>query len=288
MKKLIFLLLFIPILSYSQNQSVDIPLPANITALGGISGSGTSGNLVSFTGAQTVGNATLTITGGTGITTSGSLTSFTVTNSSPSTSLVAGTNITLSGTAPTYTVAQTAQTTIIGGNNITITGTTPTYTVSQTNSATVIAGSGISVNGTFPTYTVSESIPIKMAQTTITSAQMLAITSNTVTLVAANGLTHAVLSIAVTLNYVSTTYAAGANIAVKYFNGTSAGANIAALSVNDTKWGANSQFYAPLVTSPTSSTGIANGVNSSIIITCPTNYTTGDGSLTIRVYYTDF
>jgi len=78
---------------------------------------------------------TVTLTGGTGISTSGTYPDFTITNDNPDQTVVlsSGTGISATGTYP----------------NFTITNTQPDQTVALT------AGTGISISGTYPTFTIS-------------------------------------------------------------------------------------------------------------------------------------
>jgi hypothetical protein len=102
---------------------------------------------------------TVALTGGTGISTSGTYPNFTVTNTAPdqTVAIAGGTGISTSGTYPNFTVTNTApdQTvSITGAGTSVVTGTYPNFTVTSTDSTTgtvtsvaATAGTGISVTG---------------------------------------------------------------------------------------------------------------------------------------------
>jgi hypothetical protein len=132
------------------------------------------------------------LTAGTGITTSGTYPSFTVTNSAPDqvVSLTGAGTTTISGTYPSFTVTSndqfvgtvtsvnlTASTgiSVSGGpitssGSITVTNTAPDQTVVLT------AGTGISTSGTYPSFTVTNSAP---DQTVVLTASTGITTSGT-------------------------------------------------------------------------------------------------------------
>ena len=159
----------------------DVPAGTAYTA-----GSGIAVN--SFVISNTAPDQTVTLTDGTGITTSGTYPDFTITNSSPdrtvsltgtggttvtgtypnftvdssSTTYTAGTGLSLSAgnvfanTAPDQTVILSASTGIgIGGTypSFTITNSQPDLTVSLTG------GTGITTSGTYPNFTITNSAP---------------------------------------------------------------------------------------------------------------------------------
>jgi hypothetical protein len=81
----------------------------------------------SLTIANTAPDQTVALTGGTGITTSGTYPNFTITNSSPdqTVALSAGSNVTISGTYPNFTIAATdTNTTYSAGTGLALGGTT--------------------------------------------------------------------------------------------------------------------------------------------------------------------
>ena len=102
-----------------------------------------------FTVTNTAPDQVVALTGGTGITTSGTYPSFTITNSAPdqTVALTGGTGITTSGTYPNFTVTNSAPDQTVAltqGGTTTITGTYPNFTIS---SADQYAGTVTSVSG---------------------------------------------------------------------------------------------------------------------------------------------
>lgn len=116
-----------------------------VTSVAATAGTGisVSGSPITTSGTLTITNTApdqiVALTGGTGITTSGTYPNFTVTNSAPdqTVALTASTGITTSGTYPNFTIANSA----------------PDQTVA------IAAGTGISVSGTYPSFTVTNSSP---------------------------------------------------------------------------------------------------------------------------------
>lgn len=116
-----------------------------VTSVAATAGTGisVSGSPITTSGTLTITNTApdqiVALTGGTGITTSGTYPNFTVTNSAPdqTVALTASTGITTSGTYPNFTIANSA----------------PDQTVA------IAAGTGISVSGTYPNFTVTNSSP---------------------------------------------------------------------------------------------------------------------------------
>ena len=131
---------------------------------------------------------TVVLTGGTGISTSGTYPSFTITNTAPDLTVVltSSTGISVTGTYPSFTIANTApdQTVVLtGGTGITTSGTYPSFTVTNNDrgssqnifkniavagqstivadvnddTLTVVAGSGVTIttNDTTDTITIS-------------------------------------------------------------------------------------------------------------------------------------
>jgi hypothetical protein len=130
--------------------------------------------IINSTGGGGGGSGTVTsidVDGGTGIsvspagpiTTSGT---FTVTNTAPDqvVSLTDGTGISTSGTYPNFTITNTApdQTvSLSAGTGISTSGTYPSFTVTNTAPDQIVsltAGSGISVSGTYPSFTISGTV----------------------------------------------------------------------------------------------------------------------------------
>ena len=105
---------------------------------------------------------TITISGGTGITTGGTYPNFTITNSAPdqTVTISGGTGITTGGTYPNFTLVNSApdQTvTISGGTGITTGGTYPNFTITNSSpdqTVTITGGTNIQINGTYPNFGV--------------------------------------------------------------------------------------------------------------------------------------
>jgi len=116
--------------------SVDLAAGTGISVSGGpITSSG------SITVTNTSPDQTVALTGGTGISTSGTYPNFTITNDAPdqTVSIAAGTGISTSGTYPSFTVTNSApdQTvSIAAGTGISVTGSYPSFTVAATGGAT--------------------------------------------------------------------------------------------------------------------------------------------------------
>ena len=124
-----------------------------------------AGSGISVTGttiANTAPDQTVSLTGGTGISTSGTYPDFTITNDAPDQTVVltAGTGINTSGTYPNFTVTNSApdQTVVLTeGSNVTITGTYPNFTIASTdNNTTYSAGTGIDLAGT--TFSIDSTV----------------------------------------------------------------------------------------------------------------------------------
>ena len=124
----------------------------------------TAGSGLTLTGTEFSNSApdqTVTLTGGTGITTSGTYPNFTVTNSSPdqTVSLTGSGATTVSGTYPNFTISSTdtntdTDTTYTAGSGLTLTGTT--FSNSAPDQTVTLTGSGAtSVSGTYPNFTIS-------------------------------------------------------------------------------------------------------------------------------------
>lgn len=107
----------------------------------------------------------VSLTGGTGISTSGTYPSFTITNTAPDqvVSLTGGTGISTSGTYPSFTVTNTAPDQIVsltGAGTTSVTGTYPNFTITSNDqfvgTVTSVSGTG-TVNGITLTGTVTSS-----------------------------------------------------------------------------------------------------------------------------------
>ena len=131
-----------------------------ISAGTGISYSSSTGVVTNSAPDQTV-----ALTGGTGISTSGTYPSFTITNSAPdqTVALTAGTGISTSGTYPNFTVTNSApdQTVALTGAGTTaVTGTYPNFTITSNDqyvgTVTSVGGTG-TVNGISLSGTVTSS-----------------------------------------------------------------------------------------------------------------------------------
>tara|TARA_B100001093_G_scaffold514100_1_gene587410 strand:- start:92 stop:2746 length:2655 start_codon:yes stop_codon:yes gene_type:complete len=122
--------------------------------------------------ANTAPDQTVALTGGTGISTSGTYPSFTITNDSPdqTVAISAGTGITTSGTYPNFTVTNSAPDQTVSltqGSNVTITGSYPSFTIAATDTDTTYsAGTGLALAGT--TFSLDAGLN-NLTDTTITS-----------------------------------------------------------------------------------------------------------------------
>jgi hypothetical protein len=108
---------------------------------------------------------TVSLTGGTGISTSGTYPSFTITNTLPDqvVSLTGGTGISTSGTYPSFTVTNTAPDQVVsltGAGTTSISGTYPNFTITSNDqyvgTVTSVSGTG-TVNGISLSGTVTSS-----------------------------------------------------------------------------------------------------------------------------------
>jgi hypothetical protein len=159
----------------------DVPAGTAYTA-----GSGIAVN--SFVISNTAPDQTVTLTDGTGITTSGTYPDFTITNSQPDQTVsLAGTGgTTITGTYPNFTVDSSSttytagtglslsagnvftntapdQTLVLSANvGIGIGGTYPTFTITNSQpdlTVTLAGGTGITTSGTYPDFTITNSAP---------------------------------------------------------------------------------------------------------------------------------
>jgi hypothetical protein len=130
----------------------------SVSPAGPITTSGT------FTVTNTAPDQVVSLSSGTGISTSGTYPNFTITNSAPDQTVVLtdGTGITTSGTYPNFTITNSApdQTVSLGttGTGLAVTGTYPNFTLQNTlpdQTVSLTAGSGISVTGTYPSFTIA-------------------------------------------------------------------------------------------------------------------------------------
>ena len=95
----------------------------------------------------------ISITGGDGISVSGSGGIYTISNTGVI-SITGGEGISVSGSGGYYTVINTGVISITGGNGISVTGSDGDYTVINTGVISITGGSGISVTGSDGVYTV--------------------------------------------------------------------------------------------------------------------------------------
>ena len=160
-----------------------------VTSVAATAGTGisVSGSPITTSGTLTITNTApdqiVALTGGTGITTSGTYPNFTVINSAPdqTVALTASTGITTSGTYPNFTIANSApdQTVAISaGTGISVSGTYPSFTV--TNSSPSSGGTVTSVAATVPSV-------LSISGSPITGAGTLAITYSGTALPVVNG-----------------------------------------------------------------------------------------------------
>ena len=140
---------------YYENERVDDRVSNLIVASTGLSSvyDDTAGTL-NLT--NTAPDQTVALTGGTGITTSGTYPNFTITNSSPdqTVALSAGSNITVSGTYPNFTIAAT-DTQTDSFKTISVSGQSDVVADSSTDTLTLAAGSNVTITTTAGTDTVT-------------------------------------------------------------------------------------------------------------------------------------
>ena len=176
-----------------QSDGTNVSFVANaggtVTSVAATAGTGisVSGSPITTSGTLTITNTApdqiVALTGGTGITTSGTYPNFTVINSAPdqTVALTASTGITTSGTYPNFTIANSApdQTVAISaGTGISVSGTYPSFTV--TNSSPSSGGTVTSVAATVPSV-------LSISGSPITGAGTLAITYSGTALPVVNG-----------------------------------------------------------------------------------------------------
>lgn len=159
------------VLSVWEN-STDIVGTGTVTQVNATAGTGisVSGSPITTSGTLTITNTapdqTVSLTSGTGITTSGTYPNFTITNSAPdqTVSITAGTGITKSGTYPNFTITNSApdQTvSLTAGTGISTSGTYPNFTItnSSPDQTVSLTGSGtVSISGTYPNFTITGSV----------------------------------------------------------------------------------------------------------------------------------
>ena len=151
--------------------------PGSVTGVGSVANALTAGTGISYSVgttyngsvAVTINNSapdqTVTLTGGTGISTSGTYPSFTITNTAPDqvVSLTAGTGMSVTGTYPSFTLTNTAPDQVVsltGAGTTSISGTYPNFTITSNDqyvgTVTSVSGTG-TVNGISLSGTVTSS-----------------------------------------------------------------------------------------------------------------------------------
>jgi hypothetical protein len=138
--------------------------PDQIVSLSAGTGISTSGTYPSFTITNTAPDQTVVLNSGTGISTSGTYPNFTITNTAPDQTVVlnAGTGITTSGTYPNFTITNSDR----GSSqnifkNIAVSGQSTIVADSNDDTLTVASGTGISLttNATSDTLTITNTAP---------------------------------------------------------------------------------------------------------------------------------
>ena len=138
--------------------------PDQIVSLSAGTGISTSGTYPSFTITNTAPDQTVVLSSGTGISTSGTYPSFTITNTAPDQTVVlnAGTGITTSGTYPNFTITNSDR----GSSqnifkNIAVSGQSTIVADSNDDTLTIASGTGISLttNATSDTLTITNTAP---------------------------------------------------------------------------------------------------------------------------------
>lgn len=151
--------------------------PGSVTGIGSVANALTAGTGISYSvgttydgsAAVTINNSapdqTVSLTAGTGISTSGTYPNFTITNTAPDqvVSLTGGTGISTSGTYPSFTVTNTAPDQVVsltGAGTTSISGTYPNFTITSNDqyvgTVTSVSGTG-TVNGISLSGTVTSS-----------------------------------------------------------------------------------------------------------------------------------
>ena len=159
-----------------------------VTSVDGAGGTGISvtGGPITTSGTLIITNTApdqvVSLTAGTGMSTTGTYPNFTITNTSPDqvVSLTDGTGISTTGTYPNFTITNTAPDQVVSltqGGTTVITGTYPNFTISSSDAFTgtvtsvaAAAGTGISVSGspitTSGTITITNTAPDQIVSLT--------------------------------------------------------------------------------------------------------------------------
>ena len=138
--------------------------PDQIVSLTAGTGISTSGTYPSFTITNTLPDQTVVLTAGTGITTSGTYPNFTITNSDRGSSQNIFKNIAVAGQSTIIADSNDDTLTVASGTGISLATNATSDTLTITNTApdqTVVlnAGTGISTSGTYPNFTITNTLP---------------------------------------------------------------------------------------------------------------------------------
>ena len=163
-----------------------------------VAGTGISKTYDDAAGTLTIANTspdqTVALTGGTGITTSGTYPNFTITNSSPdqTVALTGGANVTVTGTYPSFTIAAT-DTQTDSFKTIAVSGQNNIVADSATDTLTIAAGSNVTLTTNDSTDTLT--IAATDTNTTYSAGTGLSLSSTTFSLDAAlNNLTDVTIT----------------------------------------------------------------------------------------------
>lgn len=209
---------------YYENERVDDRVSNLIVASTGLSSvyDDTAGTL---TLTNTAPDQTVALTGGTGITTSGTYPNFTITNSSPdqTVALSAGSNITVSGTYPNFTIAAT-DTQTDSFKTISVSGQSDVVADSSTDTLTLVGGSNVTIT----TAAGSDTITFAATNTQTDSFKTISVSgqsdlvadssTDTLTLAAGSNVTITTTAGTDTVTFAATdtntTYSAGTGLAL--------------------------------------------------------------------------
>lgn len=145
--------------------------PDQIVSLTGGTGISTSGTYPSFTITNTAPDQTVVLTAGAGITTSGTYPNFTITNSDRGSSQNIFKNIAVAGQSTIVADSNDDTLTVASGTGISLATNATSDTLTITNTApdqTVVlnAGTGISTSGTYPNFTITNTAPDQIVSLT--------------------------------------------------------------------------------------------------------------------------
>jgi len=192
--------------------------------------------------ANTAPDQTVALTGGTGITTSGTYPNFTITNSAPdqTVALTAGSNIAVSGTYPNFTIAAT-DTQTDSFKTISVSGQTDVVADSSTDTLTLVGGSNVTIT----TAAGSDTITFAATDTQTDSFKTISVSgqsdlvadssTDTLTMAAGSNVTLTTAAGSDTLTIAATdtntTYSAGTGLAL---GGTTFSLNAGLNNLTDT------------------------------------------------------